>query len=63
MIKGENLILTKNEFERIIATVESKSSFQQTRSNGRRDYMYDTWMVNAFKLFLFVGGKERKHSI
>ncbi|MDA0779298.1 MAG: tyrosine-type recombinase/integrase [Bacteroidetes bacterium] len=60
VIKGDNLILTKDEFEKIIAAVESKSSFQQTRSNGRRDYLYETWMVNAFKLFLLVGGRREE---
>jgi site-specific recombinase XerD len=42
VIKGDNLILTKDEFQRIIAAVESKSSFQHTRTNGRRDYVYET---------------------
>ena len=60
MLKGDNLILTKDEFEKIIAAVESKSSFQQTRTNGRRDYVYETWMVNTFKLFLLVGGRREE---
>ena len=60
VIKGDNLILTKDEFQRIIAAVESKSSFQHTRTNGRRDYVYETWMVNAFKLFLLVGGRREE---
>ncbi|MDB9842570.1 tyrosine-type recombinase/integrase [Polaribacter sp.] len=60
VIKGDNPILTKDEFQRIIAAVESKSSFQQTRTNGRRDYVYETWMVNAFKLFLLIGGRREE---
>ena len=60
VITGDNLILTKDEFQRIIAAVESKSSFQHTRTNGRRDYVYETWMVNAFKLFLLVGGRREE---
>ena len=60
VLKGDNLILTKDEFEKIITAVESKSSFQQTRTNGRRNYMYETWMGNAFKLFLFIGGRREE---
>ena len=60
VLTGDNLILTKDEFEKIIAAVESKSSFQQTRTNGRRDYVYATWMNNAFKLFLLVGGRREE---
>ena len=60
VINGDNLILTKDEFERIIAAVESKSSMQCTRSNGRKDNMYEPWMVNVFKLFLLVGGRREE---
>lgn len=51
---------SEDEFEKIIAAVESKSSFQHTRTNGRRDYVYEPWMVNAFKLFLFIGGRREE---
>lgn len=60
LIKGENLILSKEEFEKIVAAVESNSSLQCTRSNGRRDNMYEPWMVHAFKLFLLVGGRREE---
>jgi integrase len=35
-------------------------SNQQTRTNGRRDYVYATWMVNTFKLFLLAGGRKEE---
>lgn len=60
LIRGDNLILTKDVFERILAAVESKSSMQCTRSNGRKDNVYEPWMVNAFKLFLLVGGRREE---
>lgn len=60
LIRGDNLTLTKDVFERIIAAVESKSSMQCTRSNGRKDNVYEPWMVNAFKLFLFAGGRREE---
>lgn len=60
MPNGQNLILSKEEFERILMAVESKPSLQEKRSNGRRDNMYETWMANAFKLFLYIGGRREE---
>ena len=57
---GQNLILSKEEFERILMAVESKPSLQEKRSNGRRDNMYEPWMANAFKLFLYIGGRREE---
>jgi integrase len=58
--KGENLVLSKDEFDKIVAAVETKPSLKSKRSNGRRDNMYKPWMVNAFKLFLFIGGRREE---
>ena len=57
---GDNLILSKDDFEKILEAVESKPSLQSKRSNGRRDNMYEPWLVNAFKLFLHVGGRREE---
>lgn len=57
---GDNLILTKGDFNLIIDAVERKSSLQSKRSDGRRDNMYEPWLTNAFKLFLYLGGRREE---
>ena len=44
----------------IINAVERKSSLQSKRSDGRRDNMYEPWLTNAFKLFLYLGGRREE---
>ncbi|MBN8838446.1 MAG: hypothetical protein J0I09_14380 [Sphingobacteriia bacterium] len=53
-------ILSKEEFDAILTAVDNYTPLKQTTKAGRKDNMYYPWLKNAFKIFLFVGGRREE---
>ena len=51
--------LNKEEFDAILNAVDSYTPTKLNK-NGTKEKMYYPWMKNAFKLFLFVGGRREE---
>ena len=51
--------LNKEEFDAILTAVDNYTP-TKVNKNGRKENMYYPWMKNAFKLFLFVGGRREE---
>ena len=52
-------ILKKDEFEAILNAVDTYTP-TKVNKNGRKINMYYPWLKDAFKLFLFVGGRREE---
>ena len=58
--KKQIISLTKAEFDSILSAIDTYTPLYQTTKSGRMDNVYYPWLKNAFKLFLFVGGRREE---